>query len=96
MAEKRTEQLLIRLTPTLLDRLNAASVQLNLEKTELVRSALEADLSRRELDATLAQVRRLQDAGVDLKAMIDYALAVKALEDAQHRLPGIFNAGGRP
>jgi predicted DNA-binding protein len=92
MLEKQTEQLLIRITPSLLERLNTVCLREGLEKTEFVRAAIEADVSRRERDAAFYEVRRLHAAGIDLSALVDYELARKAAEEAQAQLPGIFGA----
>lgn len=97
MKEKMTEQMLIRLTPTLLDRLDKVCRERGLDKTEMARGAILQELARLESEvppAAREQLSKLQEAGLPLDEVVADAIARKFAEEAQMTMPLAVAAGG--
>lgn len=93
MKEKMTAQVLVRLTPTLLSRLEKICKEGGLDKTEIARRGLVMELERLESlipDATRSTLNKLRDAGLDFDLVVADALARKAAEDAQLKMAAII------
>jgi post-segregation antitoxin (ccd killing protein) len=91
--EKLSRSRGLRFAPSVAERLSEQARAAGVDEGELARHAVEVEIMRREDTAALREVARLRAAGIDLKALVDLALAKKALEDAQVNLPGFFSQG---
>lgn len=80
----------VRLSEVDETRLVNAGISTGKELVDFIRDAALAEVARQESEYALRQVARLREAGIDLKALVDYALARQAAELAQAKLPGIF------
>jgi predicted DNA-binding protein len=95
--EKLSRPMGVRLGPSVSRRLAEEASKRGVEESEVARAAIERELRASEDAEALRQVGRLREAGIDLEKLVDLALAKKALDDAQEKLPGFFptKGGGR-
>ena len=90
LTEKLTKPHMVRLAASDSARLAKHAVRLTLEPVDLIRDAAIAELDRLDLDEQRKEFKRLSEAGIDLKALVDYAIGRKLAEEAQTNLPGMF------
>lgn len=94
---KLSKTVLVRFTESDYNRLLAQVRVTKKEQVEIIREATLDKVSGLELQQQQIELARLASAGIDLKALVDYAIGKKLAEEAQIALPGLFNArsGGR-
>ena len=80
----------IRLSPTMETRLHWHARERGEEEIDIIRRALGSELDRLDSmipDATRVTLNKLRQAGLDFDQVVADAIAKKAVEDAQLRIP---------
>lgn len=91
--EKLSKPKGLRLTPTVAKRLTTHSIERGEEEIDIIRRAVITELDRLDSlipDATHIRLNKLREAGLDFPAVVDEAIARKAMEDAQLKMPQIL------